>query len=175
MPRKINEWLIGKYIVYFQSHDGKEPIHVHTSDQPSKHEGPDAKIWLKIDGSTEIASYGRVPKKDFPKIQKYLTKNHIRIFHQWQKLFGYLEFKDNPGILFIITIDNNIISKSDKESVLPDLKIYEKDLKFATYENRREIARQMIIDGYRDIELIKKYTWLREESIYELIKEFEEK
>jgi len=59
-----------------------------------------AKIWVYIDGTTEIVNPGHVSKNDLSTICKYIEKHYIELFFLWEKTFGKLEIKDEPGLLF---------------------------------------------------------------------------
>ncbi|MBR2215752.1 MAG: DUF4160 domain-containing protein [Selenomonadaceae bacterium] len=76
---------IGKYIIYFGSNEGFEPIHIHVCEGvPTK----DAtKIWM--DKWPHLAhNKSQIPPKDLNMIMQWLAANRKYVRHKWDKHFA---------------------------------------------------------------------------------------
>ena len=76
---------IGKYIIYFWSNEGLEPIHVHVCEGvPTK----DAtKIWLNKGVRLEH-NKSQIPAKDLNVIMHWLTANREYVQQKWDEHFA---------------------------------------------------------------------------------------
>ena len=89
MPRVLMDYL--GMVFYFWSNEfgGKnlEPIHVHISR--GKQEENATKIWIKSDGSIEVANNNsRLTAKELAKALEYIDANKNDIIAQWYQYFG---------------------------------------------------------------------------------------
>jgi len=78
-------------VFYFWSNElgGKnlEPIHVHISR--GKQEENATKIWIKSDGSIEVANNNsRLTAKELAKALEYIDANKNDIIARWYQFFG---------------------------------------------------------------------------------------
>jgi len=90
MPKYYNYKIAG-YFLYFTSTCIVEPIHSHASDSKLT-EGGSAKIWVKENGDTVVASYGIVSERDMNKIRAFIKDNIEDIKKSWIDFAGYIEF-----------------------------------------------------------------------------------
>jgi len=90
MPKYYNYKIAGYYL-YFTSTCIVEPIHSHASDSKLTESGS-AKIWVKENGDTVVASYGIVSTKDMNKIREFIKDNIEDMKKSWVDFAGYIEF-----------------------------------------------------------------------------------
>ena len=90
MPKYYNYKVAGYYL-YFTSSCIVEPIHSHASDSKLTESGS-AKIWVKENGDTIVASYGVVSQRDMNKIREFIKDNIDDIKKSWVDFAGYIEF-----------------------------------------------------------------------------------
>ena len=93
MPKYFSFKIAG-YFLYFTSHCIIEPIHAHASDSKLT-EGSAAKLWVKENGDTVVASYGAVSYRDMAVIRQFVKDNIDSIKTTWTDFAGYVEFKDS--------------------------------------------------------------------------------
>ena len=90
MPKYFSFKVAG-YFLYFTSHCIIEPIHAHASDSKLSESGS-AKIWVKENGDTVVASYGAVSYRDMTVIRQFIKDNIHLIKKTWIDFAGYVEF-----------------------------------------------------------------------------------
>ena len=103
MP-KYFQYKVAGYFLYFTSHCIVEPIHAHASDSKLS-EGGSAKLWLKDNGDTVIASHGTITHKewwsDFAIGNQSATvadKMPIENANRMQRVVDYMASHDNLKI-----------------------------------------------------------------------------
>jgi len=89
MPRVLIDYL--GMVFYFWSNEfggsKLEPIHVHISR--GKQEENATKIWIKPDGSLEMANNNsKLSPKELAKALEYIDANKNDIIAQWYQYFG---------------------------------------------------------------------------------------
>ena len=101
MP-KLTDTKVAGYYLYFTAkcNINGEPVHVHASESKRLIEAGSAKIWVYIDGKTEIAERGYLSSRDLLTICKYIEHHYLEIFFLWEKVFSKLEIYGKPGLLY---------------------------------------------------------------------------
>ena len=98
MPKWTDTKVAG-YTLYFTTHDGGEPVHSHDSTKRLVEAGS-AKIWVYQNGDTEVADSGNLSTTEIKRICKFIKENKQDLFEVWHKIFGDLEFFEEPGKKF---------------------------------------------------------------------------
>jgi len=92
MPKYFSYKVAGYYL-YFTSHCIIEPIHAHASDAKLS-EGGSAKIWVKDNGDTVVASPGVISHRSMSVIRQFIKDNIVSIKRTWTDFAGYVEYMD---------------------------------------------------------------------------------
>jgi len=90
MP-KYFAYKVAGYFLYFTAHCIIEPIHAHASDSKLS-EGGSAKIWVKENGDTIVASYGAISHRNMSVIRQFIKDNIESIKKTWTDFSGYVEY-----------------------------------------------------------------------------------
>ncbi|MCL2015130.1 MAG: DUF4160 domain-containing protein [Defluviitaleaceae bacterium] len=106
--------------IYFTTYDKDEPSHAH-ANYPVKVEAGSAKIWIMINGETEVASAGKLSAKELKKTRRFLKENHMVLFKMWEDRFGKLNIYGEPEKEFTVTKDKNTGELSLQEKGEPKL------------------------------------------------------
>jgi hypothetical protein len=91
MPKYFHYKVVG-YFLYFTAHCIIEPIHAHASDTKLSERGS-AKIWVKENGDTVVASQGAISHRDMSTIRQFVKDNIGSIKRTWVDFSGYVEYK----------------------------------------------------------------------------------
>lgn len=80
-------FLYGKYIIYFWSNEGDEPIHVDVSiKKPSTNS---IKFWITKNGKVVLANNKpKISNHEIAKISKSIASQTDYIIEQWKEYFG---------------------------------------------------------------------------------------
>lgn len=82
MPKYTRDKVAGYWLYYTSACLAEGIIHVHANDsKPNRKDA--AKIWVHDDGTTTVAEYGKVPKKDMAIIQQWIYDNFSLIKQSW--------------------------------------------------------------------------------------------
>ncbi|MCL1999247.1 MAG: DUF4160 domain-containing protein [Turicibacter sp.] len=95
---------LGNYHLYFTARDVNESAHLHANSPKPVKVGA-AKIWIRSDGTAEIAKKGNISNKDLKMICTHITENYLFYLHEWEKYFNSLQIHGEPNKEFTITVD----------------------------------------------------------------------
>jgi len=98
---KWTDTKVAGYTLYFTAHDKGEPVHSHASSRRLVEAGS-AKIWVDIEGNTQIADKGTLTAAELNRVCRFIKNNKNDLFEAWQELFGDLEFFGKPDERFIL-------------------------------------------------------------------------
>ncbi len=70
----------GPYRIYFYSHDGREPAHVHVDRERSS-----AKFWLEPVGLARNIGFTPV---ELRRIERLVTEHRLQLLEAWHGYFG---------------------------------------------------------------------------------------
>ena len=91
---KYTEHKIAGYWVYYNTDCLNEGIiHVHANKPIPRRKGA-AKVWVHEDGTSTVADYGQVSKRDMMKIQDWIYDNIDLIQQEWRSNNMGGDFKD---------------------------------------------------------------------------------
>jgi len=90
MPKYFTYKVAGYYL-YFTAHCIVEPIHAHASDSKLSEVGS-AKLWVKENGDTVVASQGAISHRNMSVIRQFIKDNIVSIKKSWGDFSGYVEF-----------------------------------------------------------------------------------
>lgn len=82
MGKYTQEKVAGYWLYYTSKCLTEGIIHVHANKNTASRGGA-AKIWVCSDGSTSVADYGRIPRKDIEVIQNWISINIDMIISEW--------------------------------------------------------------------------------------------
>ncbi|MCL1988035.1 MAG: DUF4160 domain-containing protein [Firmicutes bacterium] len=92
--------------IYFTTFDKGEPSHAH-ANYPVKVEVGAAKIWIMVDGETEVESVGKLSTKELKKTRRFLKENYLVLFKMWEERFGKLNIYGEPNKEFTVVKNKN--------------------------------------------------------------------
>lgn len=77
--------MICGYYLYFTSHCIIEAMHVHASDRRLSETGS-AKIFVKVNGDTEVKDQGRLTDRELRIIRDFIKVNYKEMYLKWSSM-----------------------------------------------------------------------------------------